>query len=237
MCKLGLLTYVEYIVPWLLMPWRLTAPGHQQPWYSIFVLVFGHFRFSEFRLYWWIRVLDSVKCPSFLTNYKAFSATKAPWVELCLGSVGEKDGHKILNIGAGTREMVSAGPDKTLEPFVSAFLCLALAWEALFDVLLWGRAWQRLPLKSRRAAGVVDFMNTWSRSRLVCGRPGGRPLRWWSIFYVFGLYGVYLWKVRPRSGTYCGLARALQVGFMTLNLAPLDIWSGTWVAGLSVWVL
>ena len=97
MCKLGLLTHIKYIVPWLLMPWRLTAPGHQQPWYSIFVLVFGHFRFSEFRLYWWIRVLDSVKCPSYLTNYKAFSATKTPWVELCLGSVGEKDGHKILN--------------------------------------------------------------------------------------------------------------------------------------------
>ena len=147
MCKLGLLTYIVYIVPWLLMPWRLTAPGHQQPWYSIFVLVFGHFRFSEFRLYWWIRVLDSVKCPSFFTNYKAFSATKTPWVELCLGSVGEKIGIKILNIGAGTRELVSAGPDKTLEPFVSTFLCLALAWEALFDVLLWGRAWQRLPLK------------------------------------------------------------------------------------------
>ena len=55
------------------------------------------FPFSEFRLYWWIRVLDSVKCPSFLTNYKAFSATKTPWVELCLGSVGEKEGHKILN--------------------------------------------------------------------------------------------------------------------------------------------
>ena len=121
MCKLGLLTYIEYIVPWLLMPWRLTAPGHQQPWYSIFVLVFGHFRFSEFRLYWWIRVLDSVKCPSFLTNYKAFSATKTPWVELCFGSVGEKIGIKILNIGAGTREMVSAGPDKTLEPFKTAF--------------------------------------------------------------------------------------------------------------------
>ena len=97
MCKLGLLTYIEYIVPWLLMPWRLTAPGHHQPWYSIFVLVFGHFRFSEFRLYWWIRVLDSVKCPSFLTNYKAFSATKTPWVELCFGSVGEKIGIKILN--------------------------------------------------------------------------------------------------------------------------------------------
>ena len=128
----------------------------------------GHFRFSEFRLYWWIRVLDSVKCPSFFTNYKAFSATKTPWVELCIGSVGEKDSHKILIIGAGTREMVSAGPDKTLEPFVSAFLCLALAWEALFDVFLWGRAWQRLPLKSRRAAGVVEFINTWSRSRLVC---------------------------------------------------------------------
>ena len=46
--------------------------------------------FSEFRLYWWIRVLDSVKCPSYLTNYKAFSATKTPWVELCFGSVGEK---------------------------------------------------------------------------------------------------------------------------------------------------
>ena len=97
MCKLGLLIYIKYIVPWLLMPWRLTAPGHQQPWYSIFVLVFGHFRFSEFRLYWWIRVLDSVKCPSYLTNYKAFSATKTPWVELCLGSVGGKDGIKILN--------------------------------------------------------------------------------------------------------------------------------------------
>ena len=55
------------------------------------------FPFSEFQLYWWIRVLDSVKCPSFFTNYKAFSATKTPWVELCLGSVGEKDGHKILN--------------------------------------------------------------------------------------------------------------------------------------------
>ena len=157
------------------------------------------------------------------------------WVVLRV--VGDKDGHKILNIGAGTREMVSAGPDKTLEPFVSTFLCLALAWETLLDVLWWGRAWQRLPLKSRRAAGVVDFINTWSRSRLVCGRPVGRPLRWWSIFYVFCLYGVYLWKVRPCSGTYCGLARALQVGFMTLNLAPLDNWSGAWVAGLSVWVL
>ena len=156
---------------------------------------------------------------------------------MCLGSVGEKIGIKILNIGAGTWEMVSAGLDKTLEPFVSTFLCPALAWEALFDVLWWGRAWQRLPLKSRRAAGVADFINTLSLSRLVCGLPGGRPLRWWSIFYVFGLYGVYLWKVRPRSGTYCGLARAPQVGFMTLNLAPLDMWSGTWVAGLSVWVL
>ena len=92
MCKLGLLIYIKYIVPWL-----RKAPGHQQPWYSIFVLVFGHFRFSEFRLYWWIRVLDSVKCPSYLTNYKAFSATETPWVELCLGSVGGKDGIKILN--------------------------------------------------------------------------------------------------------------------------------------------
>ena len=198
MCKLGLLTYIEYIVPWLLMPWRLTAPGHQQPWYSIFVLVFGHFRFSEFRLYWWIRVLDSVKCPSFLTNYKAFSATKTPWVELCLGSVGEKDGIKILNIGAGTREMVSAGPDKTLEPFVSTFLCLALAWEALFDVLLWGWAWQPLPLKLRRAAGVVDFINTWSRSRLVCyvvGRADGPCVGGLSFMslacmvYIFGRSG------------------------------------------------
>ena len=115
------------------------------------------------------------------------------WVVLRV--VGDKDGHKILNIGAGTREMVSTEPDKTLEPFVSTFLCLALAWEASFDVLWWGRAWQHLPLKSRRAAGVVDFINTWSRSRLVCGRPGGRPLRWWSFMslacmvYIFGRSG------------------------------------------------
>ena len=40
-----------------------------------YVLVFSHFRLFEFRLNW-IRVLDSVKCPSFFTDYKAFSATK-----------------------------------------------------------------------------------------------------------------------------------------------------------------
>ena len=180
------------------MPWRRKAPGHQQPLYSIFVLVFGHFRFSEFRLYWWIRFLDCVKCPSFFYQLQGFSRPPRRHELSCaLDRLGEKIGIKILNIGVGTREMVSAGPEKTLEPFISTILCLAFAWEAIFDVLWWGRAWQRLPLKSRRAAAwVVNFMSTWSRLRLVCGRPGGRPLRWWSIFvslvcmvYIFGRSG------------------------------------------------
>ena len=162
------------------MPWRRKAPGHQQPWYSICPCVWS------FPFIWVSIVLDScsdnVKCPIFFLT-KAFLATKTPWVELCFGSVGEKIGIIIFNIGAGTQDMVSARQDQTLEPFVSTFLWLALAWMALFDSLWWGPAWQRLPLKSRRAAArVVDFISAWSRSRLVCGRPGGRPLRWWSIF-------------------------------------------------------
>ena len=80
------------------MPWRLTAPGYQQPWYSIFVLVFGHFRFSEFRLYWWIRVLDSVKCPSFFYQLQGILGHQDAMSWVVLRVVGDKDGHKILNI-------------------------------------------------------------------------------------------------------------------------------------------
>ena len=40
-----------------------------------YVIVSGHFCLSEFQLYWRIRVLDSVKCSGFSTNYKAFLAT------------------------------------------------------------------------------------------------------------------------------------------------------------------
>ena len=133
--------------------------------------------------------------------------------------------------------MVLALPDKTLEPFDLAFLCLA--WPGRHYLTFCGGArrgsachWSRNVLQ--QGCRFHEHMEPVEVGLWSAGRTA---LALVVYLYVFGLYGVYLWKVRPRSWTYCGLARALQVGFMTLNLAPLDIWSGAWVAGLSVWVV
>ena len=61
-----------------------------------YVLVSGHFRLFEFRLYW-IRVLDSVKCPSFFYQLQGFLGHQDAMSWVVLRIVGDKDGHKILN--------------------------------------------------------------------------------------------------------------------------------------------
>ena len=117
-----LLTYIAYIVPWLLKPWRQVINSHGIQ----YVLVLGHFRLFEFRLYWRIRVLDSIKCPIFLLITRLPRQPRRHEMGCASGLLGKRNGLKILNIGAGTREMVLAVPDKTLEPFVS--VCCAWFW-------------------------------------------------------------------------------------------------------------
>ena len=62
-----------------------------------YVFVFGHFRLFEFRVYWRIHALDSVKCPSFFYQLQGFVGHQDAMSWVVLWSVGEKNGLKILN--------------------------------------------------------------------------------------------------------------------------------------------
>ena len=62
-----------------------------------YVLGFGHFRLIEFRLYWRIRVLDSVKCPCFLSITLLSRPPRRHELGCASGLLGKQNLLKILN--------------------------------------------------------------------------------------------------------------------------------------------